>query len=138
MVAFGSKNFSGQRVYLIIDRIDQLLHLPGCCESFLSALRVIKTTNGSNRTAPYAIRGMLGLGIHHVTKLYNFAGRSSPPFNVAQLIRLPQPQLHEVVQTFSKYGAMINRDMTVFAEDIFARTGGHLGLISLFGKMLET
>ena len=81
---------------------------------------------------------MLGLGIHHVTKLNNFAGRSSPPFNVAQLIRLPQPQLHEVVQMFSKYGAMINRDMTVFAEDIFGRTGGYLGLVPVFGEMLET
>ena len=137
LVAFSSNNFIGQRVYLIIDGIDQLLKLPGCCESFLSALRVIKTTNTSNEATPYAIHGMLGLGTHHVTKLSNFTGVCSPPFNVAQLIRLPQPQLHEVVQMFSKYGAMINRDITAYAEDIFGRTGGHLGLVSFFGGMLQ-
>ena len=38
---------------------------------------------------------------------------------------------------FSEYGTTIDCDMREFTEDIFGRTGGHLGLVSLLGKMLQ-
>ena len=136
--AFDSEKFFGRRVYLIIDGIDQLLHLPVCRESILSALRSIRTSNSTTETKPYAIHGFLGLGAYHVNKLTCLSGPNYPQFKFAVITRLPQPPLHEVVQMFSKYGAMIYRDMTEYAEDIFGRTGGHLGLVSAFGKTLQT
>ena len=136
--AFDSEKFFGRRVYLIIDGIDQLLHLPVCRESILSALRSIRTSNSTTETKPYAIHGFLGLGAYHVNKLTCLSGPNYPQFKFAVIARLPQPPLHEVVQMFSKYGAMIYRDMTEYAEDIFGRTGGHLGLVSAFGKTLQT
>ena len=73
-----------------------------------------------------------------MNKLTCLSGPNYPQFKFAVIARLPQPPLHEVVQMFSKYGAMIYRDMTEYAEDIFGRTGGHLGLVSAFGKTLQT
>lgn len=136
--AFDSEKFLGRRVYLIIDGIDQLLHLPLYRESFLSALRSIRTSNTTTETKPYAIHSFLGLGAYHVNKLTCLSGPNYPQLKFAVIARLPQPPLHEVVQMFSKYGAMIYRDMTEYAEDIFGRTGGHLGLVSAFGKTLQT
>ena len=135
--AFSDEKFSGRRVYLILDEIDQLLNLPLSRESFLSALRSIRTGNTSTDSKPYAIDGILGIGVLHVNKLSDSTGLHYSPFNVAQLIRLNQPQLRDVVQMFSEYGATIKRDMTAYAGDIFGRTGGHLGLVSLLGKMLQ-
>ena len=135
--AFSYDNFSGRRVYLILDEIDHLLNLPISRESFLSALRSIRTGNTTTDTKPYAIYGILGIGVLHVNKLSDATGPQHSPFNVAQLFHLPQPQLHDIVQMFSEYGTTINCDLTVFTEDIFGRTGGHLGLASLLGKILQ-
>lgn len=135
--AFDSEKFFGSRVYLIIDGIDQLLHLPLCHERFFSVLRSIRTSNTTTETRPYAIHGFLGLGAYHVNKLICLSGSNFPLFKFATIIRLPQPQLQDVVQMFSKYGNMIYRNMISYAEDIFGRTGGHLGLVSAFGRTLH-
>lgn len=135
--AFSDDKFSGLRVYLVLDKIDHVLNLPLSRESFLSALRSIRTTNTTTDTKPYAIDGILGIGVLHINKLSASTGPHNAPFNVAQLIRLPQPQLSDVVQMFSEYGTAINCDIRAFAEDVFGRTGGHLGLVSLVGKVLQ-
>ena len=100
--AFDSEKFLGRRVYLIIDGIDQLLHLPLYRESFLSALRSIRTSNTTTETKPYAIHSFLGLGAYHVNKLTCLSGPNYPQLKFAVIARLPQPPLHEVVQMFSK------------------------------------
>ena len=87
--AFSDDKFSGQRVYLILDEIDQLLNLPLSRESFLSALRTIRTSNTTADTKPYVIDGTLGIGVLHINKLSETTGQHYSPFNVAQLIRLP-------------------------------------------------
>ena len=49
-------------------------------------------------------------------------------------MRLQQPVLSDVIEMFSDYCETIDLDLTSYAEDIFGRTGGHLGLACLLGK----
>ena len=102
LFAFDSEKFFGSRVYLIIDGIDQLLHLPLCHERFFSVLRSIRISNTTTVTKPHAIQGFLGLGAYHVNKLISLSGPNFPLFKFATITRLPQPQLPDVVQMFSQ------------------------------------
>ena len=120
--------------YLIFDEIDQLLNSPLSCESFSATLRFIKTSNDSALNKPYAIDGILGIGVLHISKISITVGQNLSPFNVAQLMRLQQTVLSDVVEMFSDYGKTIDLDLTSYAEDIFGRAGGHLGLVCLLGK----
>ena len=110
------------------------MNSPLSCETFLATLRSVKTSNDSALNKPYAIDGVLGIGVLHISKLSTAVGQNLSPFNVAQLMRLQRPVLSDVIEMFSDYCETIDLDLTSYAEDIFGRTGGHLGLACLLGE----
>lgn len=132
---FAWANFK-KKVYLLLDEIDQLLSTPKICVDFLSALRSIKTMRDTHSKESFAIAGILGIGVFHVNKLI-LTGSVVSPFNIADLLRLPQPSEEAVCQMFTSFGSDVDLDLAVFGRDIYGRTRGHLGLTSLLGKFLQ-
>jgi hypothetical protein len=132
---FDWANFE-KNVYLMLDEIDQLLSVPKICENFLSALRAMKTMRSTNSKKTFALAGILGIGVFHVSKLI-LSGSKISPFNTSDLFRLPQPSEEAVCQMFTSFGSDVDLDLAVFGRDIYGRTRGHLGLTSLLGKFLQ-
>mmetsp|Transcript_25955 Transcript_25955/g.38439 ORF Transcript_25955/g.38439 Transcript_25955/m.38439 type:complete len:687 (-) Transcript_25955:43-2103(-) len=135
--AFETPNFDS-RVIIVMDEFDMILSLSSKRNEILSTFRMLKTVNACDASKPYAISGILGIGVFHITELALPENtNTSSSFNIAQCIRLEQPVLADVRMMFDEYGAQLSKDMREYCDDIYGRTHGHPGFTSLLGRILN-
>eukprot|EP00602_Paraphysomonas_sp_CaronLab_P004787 CAMPEP_0185021338 /NCGR_PEP_ID=MMETSP1103-20130426/4028_1 /TAXON_ID=36769 /ORGANISM="Paraphysomonas bandaiensis, Strain Caron Lab Isolate" /LENGTH=695 /DNA_ID=CAMNT_0027552803 /DNA_START=84 /DNA_END=2171 /DNA_ORIENTATION=- len=135
--AFETPNFDS-RVIIVMDEFDMILSLSSKRNEILSTFRMLKTVNACDASKPYAISGILGIGVFHITELALPENtNTSSSFNISQCIRLEQPVLADVRMMFDEYGAQLSKDMREYCDDIYGRTHGHPGFTSLLGRILD-
>ncbi|CAB4480140.1 unnamed protein product [Rhizophagus irregularis] len=123
-----------RKVILFFDEFDTLLspNQKQVCDSFLTNLRIIKTS------PHYAIKSVVGIGTFSILNL-NTSNRSVSPFNVSDAFKNPNFTEDEVKLIYdefiNEYGLEID-DLII--KDIYVQTNGHSGLVNLCGRVIES
>jgi len=136
--------WGGARVVLIIDEFDTLLAAPVAArQALLASLRSLRTERDiapPSYGAATALHAVLGIGVHQLLQLA--AGeeprRVHSPFNVADVLTVPPTTVTQVERMLGEFAADVGRTLPeTVVHDVFWRSGGHVGLLSLLGQQLE-
>lgn len=139
-----SPNWGTWKVVMIIDELDTLLLADGLARrSFLASVRALRTVNGLTSTSsqPYALHAFLGIGVRQLLNLTTQsagAGHTAlPPFNITTAITIPETTIEAVKTMVGGFASDVHRGIPdSIVTDIFWRSGGHVGLISLLCQRL--
>lgn len=116
-----------RKVVLFFDEFDTLLspNQKQVCDSFLTNLRIIKTS------PHYAIKSVVGIGTFSILNL-NTSNRSVSPFNVSDAFKNPNFTEDEVKLIYdefiNEYGLEID-DLII--KDIYVQTNGYVKQVKL-------
>lgn len=131
------------RVVLVIDEFDTLLEAPRAARlALLSSLRSLRTRDGiapASHGPATALHAMLGIDVYRLLQLASGdePRQAHSPFNVSDILSVPRTTLQDVRMMLRDFSAAcLHTVPETVVEDVFWRSGGHVGLISMLGQQL--
>ena len=134
---FGTGLWDGTRVVLIIDEFDVLLEAPADVRhELLTSLRSLRTHNSIAQNST-ALHSVLGIGVYRLLQLTESERRAHSPFNVSDVMSMPHTKVEQVEFMLREFASDIGRNIPEsVVHDIYWRSGGHVGLLSMLGQQL--
>lgn len=147
---FSTEIWQGARVVLIIDEFDSVLETQAPVRTaLLSALRSLITARGvapplhasaSGSPSASALHAVLGIGVYQLLQLAagDEPDRRHSPFNIEDALTVPAATLDQVARMLHEFALASGHDIPdSVVTDMFWRSGGHVGLLSLLGQQLQ-